>query len=261
MRILLTNDDGYDAPGLRALHDGLVEAGHDVIVAAPDREKSAASLSITLRDPLRAFPIEPTGMRGWAINGTPADCVKLAVSELLKTDSPDIVFSGINRGSNIGLNANYSGTVAGAIEGAMNGLPGVAMSLMSYTSEDYSATVAVASYVLDKVIEEGLSTREVLNVNVPAVPLAELKGVRVAPVSHVVYREVVDKRQDAHGRDYYWLGGTWAQLADTDGGDDQATRAGYAAVTPLQIDWTARVSLDRMRGNGWNQDWVGGIPQ
>ncbi|MCB2211873.1 5'/3'-nucleotidase SurE [bacterium] len=257
MRILITNDDGYQSPGIRALYDALNELPDtEVIVAAPDRERSAVALSITLHDPLRAFPLDHTGMKGWSIDGTPADCVKLAISELLKDNLPDVVFSGINRGSNVGLNANYSGTVAGAIEGAMNGLPAVAVSLASYTFEDFSGAIKAAKFVLDRIAGYQPEGYEVLNVNVPPVPADELKGIRVTPVSHVVYREVVSSRLDAHERPYYWLGGELRSMAETDGGDHESVTDGYVAVTPLKIDWTSLASIDRMRADGWQQDWM-----
>lgn len=254
MKILITNDDGYQAPGLRALYEGLSEVA-DVIVAAPDRERSATSLAITLHDPLRAWPIDHTGMRGFSVNGTPADCVKLAISGLLD-GRPDVVFSGINRGSNVGLNANYSGTVAGAIEGAMNGLPSAAISLLSYTSDEFAGAVRAAKHVLARIADTPPQPYEVLNVNVPSLPADRLQGVRITPVSHVVYREVVERRLDAHKRAYYWLGGEWASIQEVEGGDDAATREGYVAITPLRVDWTAHDALRRLREGHWEADWV-----
>lgn len=258
MKILLTNDDGYLATGIRVLYETLSALPDtEVIVAAPDRERSAVALSITLHDPLRAWPLDEFGMNGWSIDGTPADCIKLAVSELLKDDPPDIVFSGINKGSNVGLNANYSGTVAGAIEGAMNGLPSVALSLASHSYDDFRGAQAAARFVMDRLAERKVGDYDVLNVNVPPIPEREIKGVRVTEVSRVVYREVVDARLDAHERPYYWLGGELRHLRPTEGGDQEAVDAGYVAVTPLQVDWTSRSSLDIMRSNGWQADWTG----
>jgi 5'-nucleotidase len=257
MKILITNDDGYQSPGIRALYDALSALPDtDVVVAAPDREQSAVALGITLHDPLRAHPLDHIGMKGWCIDGTPADCVKLAVSELLKDSPPDIVFSGINRGSNVGLNANYSGTVAGAIEGAMNGLPAIAVSLASYEYEDFSGAQAAAKFVLERIGDHRPDKNVVLNVNVPPIPVDELEGVRVTPVSNVVYREVVDSRHDAHNRPYYWLGGELRTMSTTEGGDFESISDGYVAVTPLKVDWTSRKSLESMRMNGWQVDWM-----
>ena len=256
MRILLTNDDGYQAHGIRALYDSLSEVA-DVTVVAPDRERSAVSLAITLTEPLRAWSIDHTGMKGYCVNGTPGDCVKLAMSELLDF-KPDMVFSGINQGSNVGLNCNYSGTVAGAVEGAMNGVPAVAMSLLSFQSRDFSGATHAARLVLEKLqANNDLPPFHVLSVNVPALPKHELKGLRVSPVSHVMYREVVEKRLDTRSREYYWLGGTWHQVAETDGGDHEVTENGFVAVTPLKVDWTAHDVVANLRKAGWDEEWTG----
>lgn len=256
MRILLTNDDGYQAPGLKALYDGLKQVA-DVTVVAPDRERSAVSLGITLIDPLRAWTLDHGGMSGWIVNGTPSDCVKLAMGELLD-EKPDVVFSGINQGSNVGLNANYSGTVAGAVEGALNGVPAVAVSLTSYASRDYSGAVRAARWVLERLRSGDEPPRyEVLNVNVPEGPAESLRGIRIAPVSRVLFREVVEKRVDARNRDYYWLGGDWHEIDPTEGGDHQVTQDGFVAVAPLLVDWTARATVEHLRKRGWDEDWTG----
>ncbi len=257
MKILLTNDDGYQSLGIRALYDALIDLPDtEVVVAAPETEQSAVALGITLHDPLRARPLDHVGMKGWSINGTPADCVKLAISELLKDDPPDMVFSGINRGSNVGLNANYSGTVAGAIEGAMNELPAIAVSVASYDFGDFSGATRAAKFVLERIGDHQPDGYEVLNVNVPPIPADQLKGVRVTPVSQVMYREVVDSRLDSYGRPYYWLGGKMTQIESTNGGDFESTNDGYVAVTPLKIDWTSLKSLKSMRANSWEVDWM-----
>lgn len=256
MRILLTNDDGYQAPGIRALYDALSLVA-DVTVVAPDREQSAVSLGITLTEPLRAWDISHTGMKGWCVNGTPGDCVKLAMHGLLDF-KPDFVFSGINQGSNVGLNANYSGTVAGAVEGAMNSVPAIAMSLLSFKSRDFSGAAYAARWVLDHLSSDSLLPPfHVLSVNVPALPLEELKGIRVTPVSQVMYREVIEKRLDTRQREYYWLGGTWLEIDETNGGDHEVTRDGYVAVTPLKVDWTAERVLNTLREAGWDEEWNG----
>ena len=256
MRILLTNDDGYQAAGIRALYEALCEVA-DVIVVAPESEQSAVSLGITLTKPLRAKSIDHTGMKGYCINGTPGDCIKLALHGLLDY-KPDFIFSGINQGSNVGLNANYSGTVAGAVEGAMNEVPAIAMSLLSYTSRDFSGATHAARWVLDRLKGDSLlPPYHVLSVNVPPMPKGELKGIRVAPVSQVVYREVVDKRLDPRENDYYWLGGAWHEISPTEGGDHEMTSEGYVAVTPLKIDWTARKVLQTLKQAGWDEEWNG----
>ncbi len=255
MRILLTNDDGYLAPGLHALYDGLSEIA-DVTIVAPDRERSAVSLGITLRDPLRTWPLGNTGMKGWFINGTPADCIKIGYNELMP-EKPDIIFSGINQGTNVGLNSNYSGTVGGAVEGAMLGVPSVAVSVTSFKHRDFTGAVRAARWVIDKMGSTQLPQYELLNVNVPPLPLEQIKGVRVARVAHVLYREVFDRRIDTRNHEYFWMGGEWRVLGNSDDGDDGFVREGYIAVTPLKVDWTAEETFERLRECGWDEDWIG----
>jgi len=254
VHILLTNDDGYQAPGIRAIYDSLIKRAK-VTVVAPDRERSAVSMAITLTEPLRAWPIDHTGMNGWAISGTPADCVKLGVAELMD-EKPDMVISGINQGTNVGLNANYSGTVAGAVEGALLGLPSIAISLGSFKSHDFSGAVKAVNWVLDRIGEVELPRFTALNVNVPECSAEELKGVRITPASSVIFREVVEKRMDTRNKDYYWLGGKWEELDASNHGDAEATRDGYVAITPLKVDWTSKEALERLRGKGWEQEWA-----
>jgi 5'-nucleotidase len=254
LHILLTNDDGYLAPGIKALHDILKGAGHTVAVVAPERERSGVSLSITLTDILRAWPMTYNGMQGWIVNGTPADCVKLAVGELMD-EPPDVIFSGINQGTNVGLNANYSGTVAGAAEGALMGRPAVAVSLASFKSRDFEAAARVGLWVLEH-LEEGLiPPLHLLSVNVPEGRPEELRGIRVTPASKVMYREVVDRRVDHRGREYYWLAGRSVQLSVTPGGDHETVEDGYISITPLRVDWTSNELLEELRRRGWDEEW------
>ncbi len=256
MRILLTNDDGYMAPGLAALYHGLKDIA-EVTVVAPDREQSAVGMKITLTDPLRLKEFELHGMKGLQLNGTPADCVKVGCSELVGS-KPDFVFSGINHGSNVGMNCIYSGTVAGAIEGAMLGIPSVAMSLTAFDSLDFEGSVMVARKVLKKLQNETLGKYELLSVNVPPLRPEQIKGIKIARVSHSVFREVFDKRIDSRQREYFWMGGIMMDFGAQDDGDDILTQDGWATVTPLNVDITAERTLERMRGNGWNEDWQKG---
>jgi len=257
MKILLTNDDGFSASGIKALYDTLSEVA-DVIVVAPESEQSAVSLSVTIKDPLRAWPLdESIGMNGFKVNGTPSDCVKLALGELLD-ERPDFVFSGINQGTNTGLNSNYSGTVAGAIEGAMNGLPSVAMSLTSFMSKDFSGAQKVARSVLDRIQNEKMERWEILNVNVPDLPADEIKGIRVASASQTLFREQVLKRLDTREHPYYWLGGESFELEAVENGDHSFVEQGYATVVPLKVNWTSVESIEKLRQAGWDQTWSNG---
>jgi len=259
VKILLTNDDGYQAPGLEALFNALSTVA-DVTVVAPDRERSAISLAITLADIIRVSPIENGSLKGFHTTGTPADCVKIGCSELMDS-RPDYIFSGINSGSNVGLNANYSGTVAGAVEGAMLGIPSVAVSLTSYDFHDYRGACQASLKILDMIKENPLNQFELLNINVPSLPLDEIKGMRISRVSLSSFREKFDRRTDARDREYFWMGGIWNERgADLDG-DRFFSDEGYVAVTPLKVDWTAEGTLQRLREKGWDQDWNGEIDE
>jgi 5'/3'-nucleotidase len=254
-KILLTNDDGYSAAGLRAIYDALSQVA-DVTVVAPDGQQSAVSLAVTLKTPLRAWPLE-NGMKGFRVTGTPSDCVKLALSTFLK-EKPDFVFSGCNHGSNIGMNANYSGTVAGAAEGALSGFPSVAISLLSFQSDDFEGAKKMALWAFDKLTKESIPAYNLLNINVPAIPSEDLKGIRLSPVSHVVFREKVEKKRDPYGHDYYWLGGQFCKMEDTVDGDYENSEKGYVTVAPLNVDWTARETLKDLKSRGWDEDWSDG---
>ncbi len=257
MKILLTNDDGFQAPGIHALYEALSQVA-DVTVVAPDGERSAVSLAITLTDILRVKTIQNETMKGYTISGTPADCIKIGCSELLDF-RPDYVFSGINSGSNTGLNANYSGTVAGAVEGAMLGIPAVAMSLASFKSKDFRGSCDAALKILELIKENPLGKYELLNVNVPPLPPEEIKGYKVTRVSFSSYREVFEKRVDARQNEYYWMGGVWTDLEKVNNGDLQANEEGYVSITPLTADWTAYSTLERLHDLGWEDSLNGGM--
>jgi 5'-nucleotidase len=231
--ILVTNDDGVLAPGIRAVGEALKSVG-DVIVAAPDRERSAASHSISLDRPLRVDEVEP-GV--FSIDGTPVDCVYLALLHLVPR-RPALVVSGINNGFNLGSDVFYSGTVAGAVEGALRGVPALAMSLERGRPTDFSHAAAFAQALAAEIIRRGkeaLPDASLLSVNVPAGPL---QGYRVTFLGRRVYRDQVDVRQDLRGRSYYWIGGPEESATDLPGSDLSAVRDGLASVTPLSLDLT-----------------------
>lgn len=250
MRLLLTNDDGIMAPGLRALWSRLRKE-HDVRVVAPETERSAAGHAITLADPLRVKPFRgPRGMTGHAVNGTPADCVKIAVRSLLD-EPPDLVISGINAGANVGTNVLYSGTVSASTEAALLGLPSMAVSVKG-KPRDYGPAAAVAEKVALAVAEKGLPPGVSLNVNVPNLPLAEIRGIRTTRMGSYRVVEYFDRRLDPGGRVYFWQ---TVQTTAADSGldedvDDGALRAGYVSVTPLFPDLTAHDFLPTLAGWG-----------
>src|SRR4029079_3549977 len=231
--ILVTNDDGVNAPGIAAAREVLMGIG-DVIVAAPDRERSASSHSISLDRPLRVDEIE----RGvFSIDGTPVDCVYLALLHLVPR-RPALVVSGINNGYNLGSDVFYSGTVAGAVEGALRGVPALAISLERRRPQDFSHAAAFGRASAHEIIQRGanaLPDASLLSVNLPAGPIS---GYRVTFLGRRVYRDQVDVRQDLRGRSYYWIGGPEENATDLPGSDCSAVREGLASVTPLGLDLT-----------------------
>jgi 5'-nucleotidase len=242
VNILLANDDGYRAEGLGRLREALRDFGA-ITVVAPDRNRSGASNSLTLDMPLR---VQDAGDGVWyVINGTPTDCVHLAISGLFETEF-DMVVSGINDGSNLGDDVLYSGTVAAAIEGRFLGLPTVAISLVSdHASEiNYFETAArVAHEIVKRILERPLDSSMILNVNVPNRPYDELKGIEVTRLGYRHRSEPVVKSKDPRGRTVYWVGPAGLEQDAGPGTDFHAVAAGFVSVTPLQIDLTRHSAI------------------
>lgn len=248
-KILVTNDDGIYSPGIAALNEAMSEIGETYVVA-PDSEKSAVGHAITLSDPLRVIEIEKNGsFFGWAVNGTPADCVKLGVKALLDF-TPDLVVSGINQGSNTATNVIYSGTVSAATEGAIMGIPSVAFSLTSFTMKNFSPSAAVAKVIAKSVLENGLREETLLSVNIPPCSMEEIKGIRITRQGKGRYEESFEKRVDPTNRTYYWLGGTKLILDSDEDIDEVAIMSGYVSVTPLHFDLTSQDLIPSLRD--WN---------
>lgn len=248
MRILLSNDDGVYAKGILVLQQALAEIA-TVTTVGPDRNCSGASNSLTLLNPLRTQQLDNGFI---AVNGTPTDCVHLAISQLCDK-VPDLVVAGINHGANLGDDVLYSGTVAAATEGRHLGLPAIAVSLAS-RDEDHFAT---AAYVTVKVIQQlkshPLPADQILNINVPGVPLSELKGIQVTRLGRRHKAETMTSTTDPWGRRIFWYGSLGPELDAGEGTDFYAIANGYASVTPLQIDMTAYRSLQPL------QQWLEGI--
>lgn len=237
-QILLTNDDGIQSAGLKALEAGLASVG-EVTVAAPDREMSATSQSISLHTPLRVQQIDN---RHYAISGTPADAVIIALHHILQR-KPDLVVSGINPGGNLGENVVYSGTVAAAMEAVLHGVPSFAISLATRKSQDFSSAAAFASQLAAKVIEEGLPEGVTLNVNVPR---GEVRGVRLTRQSGKISQSQVLEKKDPRGRPYYWLDEA-VELGEVEPDSDySAILAHEISITPLQVDRTHYPSLNHL---------------
>jgi 5'-nucleotidase len=242
MRILLSNDDGYLAPGLAALAEALKPLA-TVDVVAPDRDRSGASNSLTLEQPLRAQRAEQGFVR---VEGTPTDCVHLAITGLLEQE-PDMVIAGINSGPNLGDDVIYSGTVAAATEGRFLGYPAVALSMASHDPRHYETGAWVAVHLVQRLRDGNpFGEQVILNVNVPDVPVGELRGLRATRLGHRHKAEPVVRDSDPRGRPIYWVGAAGAEADAGEGTDFHAVRAGYVSVTPIQVDLTRHAALSTL---------------
>jgi len=248
MRILVTNDDGILSPGLAALAEALRPLG-DVEVVAPDSGQSGTAHSITFLAPLLCERISVGGKDfGWSVDGSPADCVKLAVMELCSA-RPDLVVSGINAGSNRGVDVIYSGTVAAAIEAAFIGIPALAISLEAANGFDFERAGVYARQIVARAIELGISPGTVLNVNLPRLDQGPPRGVRLVQQSTAPWTDTYDRRTDPRGRTYFWLKGELPREVRNELESDLAAlRAGYITITPLQYDLTQYSQLEYLRG-------------
>jgi 5'-nucleotidase len=253
VRILLTNDDGIYAPGLRALLPELRHLG-EVIVVAPATEQSAVGHSVTLTTPLVVQEILDEGRRpmGWAVEGRPADCVKLALRELL-SEPPDLIVSGLNAGSNAGINVLYSGTVAAAIEGAFFRRTSIACSL-EYTKLrplDFSTGAGLARRVIEQILANGPAEGALFNVNIPSLERGPVRGIRTVPQNVAAYVETFDRRTDPRGRVYFWSSPNFSCPDPHPDTDVTALAEGYITVTPLQYNLTDAVFLEQMNRWQW----------
>jgi 5'-nucleotidase len=236
--ILVTNDDGIDSPGIHALADAMSEIG-EVVIAAPDRQQSAVGHSLTVAQPLRITRVNRNKIMAYAINGTPADSVKIALSTLLKR-KPDLVISGINHGHNTSINILYSGTVSAATEGMLLGIPSIAISLASYDIMSKCDAAAEYSKIIAKKILDNnpLPNGTLLNVNVPALAIEDIKGIKITRHSNSYWDDYYEKRTDPFGRDYYWFSGIYKIANDGNDSDDVAIAEGYVSVTPIHFNFT-----------------------
>jgi 5'-nucleotidase len=252
--ILVTNDDGVYAPGIYALFKAMRDIG-DARVVAPESERSAVGHALTISDPLRVWTVDRYGETfGHAVNGTPADCVKLAVKSILKR-KPDLVVSGINQGPNTAINVIYSGTVSAATEGTIMGVPSIAFSLASFRISDFDFSARFATHMAKKVLEHGLPEGTILNVNIPALPEEQIVGVKITRQGRGRYEEYFEKRVDPMNRNYYWLAGKKLQLDSEPDVDDVAVLERYVAITPIQFDLTDYKILKNL------ETWNVGMPE
>jgi 5'-nucleotidase len=247
MEILLTNDDGIRARGIRALYAALLEAGHTVRVVAPMRQQSGVGHSLTVFEPVRAVEVVEPNFRGLGVYGTPTDCVKLALGTLL-SQSPDIVISGINAGANVGPDILYSGTVAAATEAALEELPAVAVS-----QDDHSASLDLLpqarhlTELISRLDWSRLPRRRVLNVNYPAGPLSTAKCLKLCPQTSAVWKNVYAERLDPRGARYWWLEGDIPAHTINAGSDKDMLNKGHITLTPLQFEFTDETALTILR--------------
>jgi 5'-nucleotidase len=237
-RILLTNDDGVRADGLRACYAELAKIG-DVTVVAPTEQRSGMSHGLTLENPLRA--VELPDLPGYRVDYTPVDCVKLALKCLLP-EKPDLVVSGINRGANAGHLVHYSGTVGAAVEAVLNGVPAVASSLCGWRDLDFAYAARVTREVCARALERPLGD-VVLNVNIPNLPEGSIKGFRLCRQSQRMFPDDYEHRKDPRGQPYYWLTGNFNFEGGSPDDDLTAIHNGYVALTPISVDWTHDRSL------------------
>lgn len=245
-KILVSNDDGIYSEGIIALREAMQEVG-EVFVYAPHKQQSAVGHAITTHLPLRVNPYYMNGdFFGYAVTGTPADCVKLAVTTHLK-EKPDLIVSGINHGSNAAINVIYSGTVSAATEGTILGIPSIAFSLTTYVDFDFTYSKKVAKIIAEAVLRNGLPPGVLLNVNIPPVTEEQIKGIKVTKQGKSRWNDYFEKRVDPQGREYFWLTGTMSSFEDDEESDIIAIQNNYVSVTPIQFDLTAYHFLETLK--------------
>ncbi|WP_069649513.1 5'/3'-nucleotidase SurE [Caloranaerobacter ferrireducens] len=248
MKILVTNDDGIFANGIKEISIKLSEIA-EVIVVAPDRERSAIGHAITIHTPLRVEKTENIipNIEAWAINGTPSDCVKIAVESIMKK-KPDLIVSGINNGPNLGTDVIYSGTVSAAIEGAMHSIPSVAISACFFNGKiNYESVAKISCKIIKNLIKKDLPKNIILNINVPSLPLEQIKGIKITELGIRKYNNNYVKRTDPKGKNYYWLSGELIEIENKDTSDIVAIEEGFISITPLHFDLTAYNYLDELK--------------
>lgn len=247
--ILITNDDGVTAPGIRNLVEAVKDLGK-ICVVAPDKPQSGMGHAITIGHPLRMNQVQLfEGIESWQISGTPVDCVKLAVDKILHR-KPDICLSGINHGANHSINVIYSGTMSAAMEASIEGIPSIGFSLMDYSMEaDFSASRHYVRTIVQKVMAMKPDNHFLLNVNIPNVPLAFIKGIKICRQANAKYREEFDERRDPHGRKYYWLTGEFLNMDSGEDTDVWALENKYVSMVPVSIDFTNHETRKQL--NDW----------
>lgn len=248
--ILVTNDDGVTSPGIKALVDAVKDLG-EVLVVAPDKPQSGMGHAITIEHPLRLEKVDLfEGIQAYSCSGTPVDCVKLAKDKLLHK-SPDLCVSGINHGSNSSINVIYSGTMSAAMEAAIEGIPAVGFSLCDYNYHaDFTLSKEVATQVSKELLERGIPTGTLLNVNIPRVSKANFNGYKVCRQANAKWQEEYDERMDTRNKTYYWLSGEFVNFDRGEDTDEWALRNNYVSIVPVQFDLTAHHAIAELN-NKW----------
>ena len=236
--ILITNDDGITAPGIKSLIEAASGLGK-VVVVAPDKAQSGMGHAITIGTPLRMDKVDMFGdIEAWQTSGTPVDCVKLAVDKILHR-KPDLCISGINHGANHSINVIYSGTMSAAMEASIESIPSIGFSLLDYRFDaDFSAATFYANKIIKTVLSTKLDKHLLLNVNIPSVPKKDIKGIKVCKQAYAKYKEEFDERIDPHGKKYYWLTGEFINFDMDEDTDVLALKNNYVSVVPVQFDLT-----------------------
>lgn len=252
-RILVTNDDGIDADGIKALVSLMQEIG-EVIVMAPTRGQSAVGHAITIREPLRYIPVDSyPGIEAYRCTGTPADCVKLSKSYVHKDNLPDLVVSGINHGTNTSTSVLYSGTMAAAIEASLDDIPAIGFSVCDYNQKaDLSYTYPHIKKITEAVLKNGLPKGVSLNVNFPENKDGGLKGVKVCRQADAKWEEVLDEHKDPQGKAYFWLTGRFVNFDKGDDHDEKAIAEGYGSIVPIKVDMTDHEFLKQLKEFDFN---------
>ena len=251
MNILLTNDDGIYAPGLWSLYKRFIQR-HDVTVIAPDRERSAVSHGITLHEPIRASKISVNGLTGYAVSGTPVDCIKLGIMELLAA-RPDMVVSGINPGANVGVNINYSGAVAAAREATLYGVPAIAVSVCGRQTNNYDPVARFIEDLAVNVLQKGLPFGTLLNVNFPDLETGKFAGVYISKQGTRLFPEYFEKRKDPRKCVYYWQGCKSQSDFESPDIDAAAVCDNFISITPIKCDMTDYNMLEDLKTWGWGE--------
>ena len=247
MNILITNDDGIYSEGIIKLAEAVEEFG-EIVIIGPNRERSATGHAITMHNPLRIEEITFLGTKYkiFAINGTPADCVKLGVEGVL-SQRPDLVLSGINKGPNLGTDVIYSGTVSAAIEASIYGIPSIAFSLAGFKNYDFELAKDIVKKIVDIVIKDDILKKSIFNVNIPVCSREEIKGFKITKLGFRRYKDNFVKRMDPRGRVYYWLSGEVVEEVCDDNSDICAVRNKYVSITPIHFDLTDHVLFEKLK--------------